>query len=183
MLIRKNRLDSDWNIIASKKNLDPADLAYFKGTESFTIQYFDKQKYDVSIFLPLADQSFLGILIGHKMDKSEFNDLDKITLQDRRRTALRSGLPEPWSGSCSCSDPNARPAITRHVMGYDSVIGGAQTIIDGVAIGNGAMIGSRTRRPGARSMWRCCARAPAPLPVLGEAMAGRATLDADACAR
>ena len=77
----KKRSDSDWNIIASKKILDPADLTYFEGTDSFTIRYFEKQKYNVSIFLSLADQSLLGILIGHKMDKSEFNDLDKITLQ------------------------------------------------------------------------------------------------------
>ena len=78
---QKKQIDSDWNIIASKKNLDPDDLIYFEGTESFAIRYFEKQKYNVSIFLSLEDQSFLGILIGHKMDKSEFNDLDKITLQ------------------------------------------------------------------------------------------------------
>jgi sigma-B regulation protein RsbU (phosphoserine phosphatase) len=77
----KMLIDSGWNIIASKKNLDPADLAYFEGTESFTIRYFEKQKYNVSIFLSLADQSVLGILIGQKMDKCAFNDLDKITLQ------------------------------------------------------------------------------------------------------
>ena len=78
---QKKQTDSYWKIIASKKNPDPDDLTYFEGTESFAIRYFDKQKYNVSIFLSLADQSFLGILIGHKMDKSEFNNLDKITLQ------------------------------------------------------------------------------------------------------
>lgn len=77
----KNQYDSDWNIIVSKKKNDPADLTYFEETENFTIRYFEKQKFDVSILLPLADQSFLGILIGPKMDKSKFNDLDKITLQ------------------------------------------------------------------------------------------------------
>ena len=77
----KKQYDSDWNTIASKKKPDSTDLSYFEGTENFTIRYFEKQKYNVSILLPLADQSFLGILIGHKMDKSEFNDLDKITLQ------------------------------------------------------------------------------------------------------
>ena len=39
------------------------------------------KKYDVSISLPLADKSSLGILIGQKLDKSGFTDLDKITLQ------------------------------------------------------------------------------------------------------
>jgi phosphoserine phosphatase RsbU/P len=77
----KEQHDSDWNTIATKKKYDPADLSYFEGTQNFTIRYFENQKFNVSILLPLADQSFLGILIGAKMDKSEFNDLDKITLQ------------------------------------------------------------------------------------------------------
>jgi len=77
----KNQYDSDWNIIASKKNLDATDLVYFKDATSFSIKYFENQKFDVSIFLPLSDQSYLGILIGPKMDKDVFNDLDKITLQ------------------------------------------------------------------------------------------------------
>jgi len=34
-----------------------------------------------SIVLPLSDKSVLGILIGPKLDKSEFSDMDKITLQ------------------------------------------------------------------------------------------------------
>ena len=77
----KKQYDSEWKVIASKKNLDAADLTYFKNSQNFSIQYFENQKFDVSIFLPLSDQSFLGILIGPKMDKSGFNDLDKITLQ------------------------------------------------------------------------------------------------------
>jgi phosphoserine phosphatase RsbU/P len=77
----KKQYDSEWNTIASKKKPDPADLAYFVGIKNFTIKYYKGQKFDVSIFLSLGDKSFLGILIGHKLDKSEFNDLDKITLQ------------------------------------------------------------------------------------------------------
>jgi serine phosphatase RsbU (regulator of sigma subunit) len=77
----KGHYDLDWNTIATKKKTDPDDLSYFEGTENFTIRYFEQQKFNVSILLPLADQSLLGILIGSKMDKSEFNDLDKITLQ------------------------------------------------------------------------------------------------------
>lgn len=77
----KKQYDSDWNIIASQKNFDPTDLSYFEETQNLTFRYFEKQKFDVSILLPLSDQSFLGILIGPKMDKSAFSDLDKITLQ------------------------------------------------------------------------------------------------------
>jgi sigma-B regulation protein RsbU (phosphoserine phosphatase) len=77
----KEQNGSDWNTIATKKKSDPAYLSYFEGDENFTIRYFEKQKFNVSILLQLADQSILGILIGPKLDKSGFNDLDKITLQ------------------------------------------------------------------------------------------------------
>lgn len=77
----KKHDNDDWNSILSKKSPDPNDLIYFEGNKNFKIEYFKKQKYIASIFLPLADESYLGILIGHKMDQSPFNDLDKITLQ------------------------------------------------------------------------------------------------------
>ena len=80
-IYHKIRSDFKWNIVAPSKKLDLVDLEYLDESNGFTIKYFENKKYDASIFLPLADQSFLGILIGHKMDKSEFNDLDKITLQ------------------------------------------------------------------------------------------------------
>lgn len=77
----KKQFNSEWNAIASKKNLEPADLTYFKESQNFSIQYFEKQKFDVSLVLPLSDKSYLGILIGHKMDKCGFTEFDKITLQ------------------------------------------------------------------------------------------------------
>ncbi|MCJ7802557.1 MAG: serine/threonine-protein phosphatase [Candidatus Marinimicrobia bacterium] len=80
-IFHKVRTDFKWNSVVPKKKLDPIHLEYIDGSNGFAIKYFENKKFDVSIFLPLADQSFLGILIGHKMDKSEFNDLDKITLQ------------------------------------------------------------------------------------------------------
>jgi len=77
----KIRLDFKWNSVASKKEFDPTDFNYLSNSNVFAIKYFENEKYDLSIFLPLADKSFLGILMGHKMNKSAFNDLDKITLQ------------------------------------------------------------------------------------------------------
>jgi serine phosphatase RsbU (regulator of sigma subunit) len=77
----KSKNDSEWKIIPSDKTFNKADLKYFDGVNSFKIKYFDDQEITVSVLLPLADQSFLGLLIGTKLDKSKFNDLDKITLQ------------------------------------------------------------------------------------------------------
>ena len=77
----KKQFNSDWNAIASKKMLDPNDLSYFEKSPNYSIQYFEKQKFDVSLVLPLSDKSYLGILIGPKMDKSGFTEFDKIPLQ------------------------------------------------------------------------------------------------------
>lgn len=71
----------DWKNISLKKIPDNSYLSFLKDSETPLIQYFSEQKIEVSVTLPLADHSYLGILIGHKLDKSEFTDLDKITLQ------------------------------------------------------------------------------------------------------
>ena len=77
----KENSNTEWKKISSNKDIDPADLTYLASPNGFAINYFTNQKYSVSIILPLIDKSYIGILIGPKMDKSEFNDLDKITLQ------------------------------------------------------------------------------------------------------
>lgn len=71
----------DWKNISLKKIPDNTYLLYLKDSETPLIQYFTDQKIEVSVTLPLADHSYLGILIGPKLDKSKFLDLDKITLQ------------------------------------------------------------------------------------------------------
>lgn len=70
-----------WKNISLKKIPDNSYLSYLKDSETISIQYFENQNIDVSVTLPLADKSYLGILIGPKLDKSKFADLDKITLQ------------------------------------------------------------------------------------------------------
>lgn len=73
--------DLNWNNISLKKIPDSSYLSYLHDAESPSINYFDDSRIEVSITLPLADQTFLGILIGPKYDKSKFTDFDKITLQ------------------------------------------------------------------------------------------------------
>jgi hypothetical protein len=73
--------DSKWNNISLKKIPDPSYLSYLIDSDNPSIKYFEDLQIEVSITLPLADKSYLGILIGPKFDKSKFTDLDKITLQ------------------------------------------------------------------------------------------------------
>jgi serine phosphatase RsbU (regulator of sigma subunit) len=73
--------DSTWNSLSLKNVPDTSYLSYLHDSEKPLIQYYTDQKIEVSITLPLADHSYLGILIGRKLDKSNFTDFDKITLQ------------------------------------------------------------------------------------------------------
>ncbi|HEY6626240.1 MAG TPA: hypothetical protein VIZ21_04740, partial [Ignavibacteriaceae bacterium] len=73
--------DSTWNSVSLKNVPDASYLSFLQDSEKPSIQYYPDQKIEVSITLPLADHSYLGILIGRKLDKSNFTDFDKITLQ------------------------------------------------------------------------------------------------------
>jgi sigma-B regulation protein RsbU (phosphoserine phosphatase) len=70
-----------WKNISLQKIPDESYLSYLHDSNTPSIEYFENQKIEVVILLPLVDQSYLGILIGPKLDKSQFTELDKITLQ------------------------------------------------------------------------------------------------------
>ena len=71
----------NWKNISLQKIPDESYLTYLYDSNNPSIKYFENQQIEVSILLPLVDQSYLGILIGPKLDKSRFTELDKITLQ------------------------------------------------------------------------------------------------------
>ncbi len=80
-IFHKKTQDSEWKKVESRGSINSSDLSYLKDSNKLNITYYDKQKFTVSIVLPLSDLSFLGILIGQKLDSTAFNDFDKITLQ------------------------------------------------------------------------------------------------------
>lgn len=80
-LFHKATKSSDWNNIQSQEKFSDADLSLLSLNNPTPIKYFKGEKYTAVVVLPLPDSSFLGILIGGKLDGSELNDFDKITLQ------------------------------------------------------------------------------------------------------
>ena len=80
-LLYKKSSDAEWVPISSESNIENKDLALLSNHDKLSIKYFTKEKNSAVIALPLSDSSYLGIIIGNKLDKSEFNDYDKITLQ------------------------------------------------------------------------------------------------------
>ena len=56
------------------------DIKFLKNLEQ-TVIYFNNEKYNAAVVLPLTDSSYLGILLGNKLDGSQLTEFDKITLQ------------------------------------------------------------------------------------------------------
>ena len=80
-LFHKLTKDSAWSRIKSDGTASGSDPAILDQNYSVTVRYFDGEKYNAAVVLPLSDNSYFGILFGSKLDKSSFNDFDKITLQ------------------------------------------------------------------------------------------------------
>jgi sigma-B regulation protein RsbU (phosphoserine phosphatase) len=80
-IMHKKSIDAEWGSIDLEYDSKEIDLSLLNHKKQLSIKYLPEEKYDVVVILPLLDKSYLGIIIGKKLGKSEFNDFDKITLQ------------------------------------------------------------------------------------------------------
>jgi phosphoserine phosphatase RsbU/P len=80
-LLHKESYNSNWKSIIPKNKADAADISLLEHQEHQSLINYDNNKYNAVIALPLTDSSYLGILIGEKLDNSKLTDFDKITLQ------------------------------------------------------------------------------------------------------
>jgi sigma-B regulation protein RsbU (phosphoserine phosphatase) len=80
-LFYKPSKDSAWSKIKSDSSTSDSDILILDQSNSLPVRYFEGEKYNAAVVLLLSDNSYLGILFGSKLDKSSFNDFDKITLQ------------------------------------------------------------------------------------------------------
>lgn len=92
-LLRGNLLVVDANIFFKKtrheqwhklfiKNENAVNCCELLDNETeFNVQYLEHPDFQVSIHQPLIDKSTFGILLGRKLDKSVFDEFDKVTLQ------------------------------------------------------------------------------------------------------
>jgi len=80
-IFHKTSKNSEWKNAVLNNNFNTSDLSFLTNSSNLNITYYEKEKFTASIVLPLSDSSFLGILLGQKLDGTEFNDFDKITLQ------------------------------------------------------------------------------------------------------
>ena len=77
---RKNT-KSDWKDLNIKNESSGEFLSGLEVDNQFTINFLKNPDYKIFILLPLSNSSSFAILIGQKLDKSDFNALDKVSLQ------------------------------------------------------------------------------------------------------
>jgi sigma-B regulation protein RsbU (phosphoserine phosphatase) len=80
-VLHKAANSSNWNKIQVDLKFDEEDISLLNIEDFVPIKYLIDKKYNAIVVLPLADSSILGIMLGRKLDNSELNDFDKITLQ------------------------------------------------------------------------------------------------------
>lgn len=80
-LYYKEKKDLEWRHLFVQ-NKDSYDyLEYLEISENQQIYFKDVENYKTYACLKCIDQSYFGIIIGSKVDKSEFNSYDVLTLQ------------------------------------------------------------------------------------------------------
>jgi sigma-B regulation protein RsbU (phosphoserine phosphatase) len=77
----KGREKTDWQILFSKKKINPDDKHILNLDNKFNISQINHPLFKVSANYPLTDNSIFRILLGEKLDKSEYSEFDKIVLQ------------------------------------------------------------------------------------------------------
>lgn len=72
---------NNWEVIKINNEKSRNYLPQLNSSDITTIDYLTGKEFSILTSLPLTDGSYWGLVIGNKIDKSEINELDKITLQ------------------------------------------------------------------------------------------------------
>ncbi|MDQ7817231.1 MAG: SpoIIE family protein phosphatase [Melioribacteraceae bacterium] len=80
LFYRKNE-KSDWGNLFVSNNNSKEYLEYLKISDAFYLNYENEKKYKVYSTIRCIDNSYFGLVIGSKIDQSEFNSVDVIALQ------------------------------------------------------------------------------------------------------
>ena len=80
-LFYKESFKSLWKSIVPKNIKDDSDISLPEHQDQQPVMNYDNSKYNAIIVYPLTDSSYLGILLGAKLDNTRLTDYDKITLQ------------------------------------------------------------------------------------------------------
>lgn len=80
-LFFKKTENSDWENLFVPNTNSKEYLKYLVVSDAFHLNYENDKKYKVYFTIKCIDHSYFGLIIGSKIDQSEFNPIDEITLQ------------------------------------------------------------------------------------------------------
>ena len=81
IIYHKASAQKPWQELYRGNNGSIDHLCHFREDKALRIRHIDDARIKICITQPMIDQSFFGILLGRKLDRSEFTDVDKISLQ------------------------------------------------------------------------------------------------------
>lgn len=77
----KNSNTENWQSIKQYNEKCLKEIPKFKISENVEIEYYNESEFSIISTLPLNDGSYLGLIIGNKVNNTEITELDKITFQ------------------------------------------------------------------------------------------------------
>jgi sigma-B regulation protein RsbU (phosphoserine phosphatase) len=77
----KSKEKADWHLLFSKQKSDSDYNHLLNPNNEFSVSQINHPVFKVSINYPLTDSATFRILLGEKLDKSTYNEFDKIVLQ------------------------------------------------------------------------------------------------------
>jgi sigma-B regulation protein RsbU (phosphoserine phosphatase) len=73
--------ENEWQAVQINNKASREYTGYFKTNGEFNVTYLDEGKFRAIMSLPMIDHSYFGLIVGEKFDKSDYTDIDRITLQ------------------------------------------------------------------------------------------------------
>lgn len=80
-LFYKSGKDAGWGVVYSKENRYGDFLEDMVAGDGYFIDFPDDKPYKVVCTIPLIDKSYFGIILGDKLDRTDYSDIEKILLQ------------------------------------------------------------------------------------------------------
>ncbi len=80
-LFLKKKDHPNWETLFSKDNRYLEYVNELETSDSYSISFPENKPFKIICSIPLVDNSYFGIILGDKLDKSDYSEIEKIFLQ------------------------------------------------------------------------------------------------------
>ena len=77
----KPKKEAEWNTLFSKDDRYRTSLNDLEISEQYFISFPENKEYKIICTIPLVNKSYFGIILGKKLDKTGYSEIEKIFLQ------------------------------------------------------------------------------------------------------